>query len=64
MEAKFLEKTYRIIEDLPDVGYYILVFDVNGKNTHDFLQDSLEKAKEFCFEEFGIPIDSWTFVTH
>ena len=53
-------QTFEIIEDLPEVGFYLCVFDNNGKKTHDFLQDTLQMAKECAPKEFGVPRDSWT----
>ena len=40
-------------------GYYIYIYDNKGKNTHDYLQDTLEIAKRFTYKMFGVPIDSW-----
>ena len=58
--AKHNRKTFEIVEDNPDVGFYLYVYDTNCKNTHDHLQDTLEITKEFAFEEFGVPLNSWT----
>jgi hypothetical protein len=35
--------------------------DVEGCPHHqqDYLQDDVEMAKEFAFEDFGVPLDSW-----
>ena len=52
-------QVFEIIEDLPKVGFYLYVYDSNGKNTYDYLQDTLQMAKECALEEFGVPIDSW-----
>lgn len=51
--------TYRIEEDLPDVGWYLYRDDENGDNTHDYLQDNLEIAVSFAESEFGIPKENW-----
>lgn len=51
---------FEIVEDLPEVGFYMYAYDSNGKNTHDFLQDTLQMAKECALENFGVPLDSWT----
>lgn len=47
-----------VIEPDAGVGYYVYVFD-GARCTHDYLQDSLRQAKEFAFEEFGVPEDAW-----
>ena len=38
---------------------YVLWVYKDGKDTHDYLQDSLDKAKEFALSQFGVPLDSW-----
>ncbi len=49
-----------IIEHDKNVGFYLYVYDdATGKNTHDYLQDTLEIAKEQAFEDFGVHLDSW-----
>jgi len=48
-----------IVEDLPEVGFYLYVFDENDKCIEDYLQDSLEESKLFAKDEFGVPIESW-----
>jgi hypothetical protein len=54
----------QILRNLTDqkdeYGFYLYVYDgITGFNTHDYLQDTLEIAKEQAFEEFGVPLDSW-----
>lgn len=41
-------------------GFYLYVYDEKGNNTHDFMQDSLHWAQHNAFEDFGVPMDSWT----
>lgn len=53
-------KRYLIKEDLPDVGFYLFVYDKSGKCTHDYLQDTLEVAKYHALSEFGVPIATWS----
>lgn len=61
-----------IIEYDENVGYYIYLYEnstyferdsrsAEGCPHHqdDYLQDTLEIAKEFSYEEFGVPMDSW-----
>ena len=40
------------------VGFYLYIFD-NNKCTHDYLQDTLEIAKEFAWKKYGIPKNDW-----
>lgn len=56
---------YLEIEHDPAVGYYIYVWERNrqGKGLYDYLQDSLEIAKRFAFQRFGVPLDAWREVT-
>ena len=51
-------RRFVIEEDLPAVGWYLYVF-LDGKCVNDYLQDTLDKAKEFAFEEFGISAIGW-----
>ena len=39
--------------------YMVYANDKNGFNTHDYAQDSLERAKRCAFKQFGVPMDSW-----
>lgn len=59
LTAKHNKQTFEIDEDLPGVGFNVYAYDSNGKNTHDYLQDTLEMAKKCALEEFGVPLDSW-----
>lgn len=54
----FKNRIYIIEEDLEDIGAYLYIFEKN-KCVSDFLQDNLEACKEYAFEEFNIPINSW-----
>lgn len=61
------------IEDEGDVGFYLYVYehpeffeedmagDQSGCPSHqqDYLQDTLDLAKEQALEDFGVPLDSW-----
>ena len=58
--AKHKDRTFVIKEDLPDIGFNLYVYNSENKCTHDYLQDTLQLTREFAFEEFGVPIDSWT----
>ncbi len=52
-------RRFEIVEDLPEIGFYVYIYNENGENTHDYLQDTLEMAKEFAYEDFAVPLDSW-----
>lgn len=58
LEAFHNGKKYLIAEDLPQVGWYLYLFDKNGNNTHDYLQDTEQIAKEQAYEDFGVPIEN------
>ncbi len=58
----FKEFTLIIEEDLPDVGFYLLVFKDN-KCIFDDLQNDIRTCKRVAFEEFGVPIDLWNEVS-
>ena len=57
--AEHNNKRFEIIEDLPEVGFYLLVFDNQNNCLFDFLQDTEKMAKEFALEKFQVPINSW-----
>jgi hypothetical protein len=57
--AKYNKQIFEIIEDLPEVGFYIYVYDSDGNNTHDYLQVDLESAKRFALEAFAVPLEAW-----
>ena len=51
-------REFKIVADKPDIGFYLYVFE--GKRcTHDYLQETEEKAKECAKELFGVPLASW-----
>jgi len=58
--ATYKDQRFEIVEDLPEVGFYLYVYDKYNNCIADFLQNSEIIAKEFAFEEFNIPIDSWS----
>ena len=60
-EAKYNGKIFRIEEDLPGVGAYLLILE-NGKIKADYLQDSIEICKRHAAESFNVPIKSWVFI--
>jgi hypothetical protein len=48
---------FEIEQDI--VGFYLRLFDINGTNIADYLQDSLNNAKAQAKEEYGVPYDAW-----
>ncbi len=46
-------------------GCYIFLYDKDEDCSckHDYLQDDLEIAKEFCKEEYGINYDDWVKIS-
>lgn len=40
------------------VGFYLYVFE-GDKCIHDYLQDTLETAMEYAWEDFGVQRDAW-----
>ena len=54
-----MKKIRIIIEEDPEVGYYIFGFDdINNELLYDYLQDDIKMAKLCAKEEF-LFIDSW-----
>lgn len=51
-------REFKIVADKPDIGFYLYVFE-EKKCTHDYLQDTEEKAKECAKELFGVPMSGW-----
>ena len=41
------------------VRYYRVERYDRERNTHDYLQDSLEIAKECALDEWGVPLNAW-----
>lgn len=60
IKAKFNNLTFEIVEDKPEVGFYLYVYDNQNKCIKDYLQDTEQMTKEFAFEEFSVPLNSWT----
>jgi hypothetical protein len=50
------------IEQDSSAGFYLYVFD-GQRCTHDYLQDTLDHAKKFALDEFGVPYDAWSEAT-
>jgi hypothetical protein len=58
--AKYNNLTFEIVEDKPEVGFYLYVYDNQNKCIKDYLQDTEQMIKELAFEKFSVPLDSWT----
>ena len=52
-------RSFKIVADRPEIGWYLYVFE-GTKCTHDYLQDTEEKAKECARDLFCVPMISWT----
>ena len=57
-KAEYEGKTFVMVQDLPSVGWYLYVYE-NGKNIHDFLQDTKEIAMSQAQNDFGVPLNNW-----
>lgn len=58
--AKQNKLRFEIEEDLPEIGWYLYVFDDNSTCINDYLQDSKQSAMDFALEEFDVPLNSWS----
>ncbi len=56
--AEHNQLTYKIEEDIPEVGAYLYVFN-NNSCVNDFLQNTIQDCKNFALDEFGVPLDKW-----
>ncbi len=59
-EYKIDDKYYEISEDLPEVGWYLKVYDRGMNCIFDHLQNDFKTIIDFAFEEYGIPRNRWT----
>jgi hypothetical protein len=51
-------REFIIEQDLPDVGYYLYVYE-NGKCIKDYLQNNLPKIMKQAEELYGIKSEMW-----
>jgi hypothetical protein len=58
LQAEHADRRFRIVHDTA-AGFYLYVYD-GARCTHDYLQDTLDDAREFAREEFGVPVQSWS----
>jgi len=61
-EAYIGKQRFILEEDLPEVGWYIYVFDNNGNCIGDHLQDNYDMAIAFTSEEYKIDKDNWRLI--
>jgi hypothetical protein len=47
-----------IVED-KNAGFYLYIYDDSGKCIADYLQDSLQFAKEQAAEDYDLDVNSW-----
>ncbi len=58
-EATWNNNRFQIVEDLPEVGWYLYVYDKDERCLADHLQNDLPTIIEFAEEEYGIPQSEW-----
>ena len=63
MELKTLEAIYngrrfRIEEDFPKVGFYLLIYQ-NERCVRDDLHNSVKDCMEIAMEDYGVPLINW-----
>ena len=61
-EFKRSNRRFLIEEDLPEVGWYLYVFDESGKCVADQLQDSIDIIMEIAKDNYNIPKESWRLI--
>lgn len=50
-----------VISHAQQVGFYVYVYK-RDRMLYDYLQDTLEQAKEFALQKFQVPVNSWTSI--
>ena len=58
--SQYNSLTLEIIEDNLEIGFYLYIYNDKNICIADYLQDNEQATKEFAFEEYGVPISSWT----
>lgn len=51
-----------IIKHDESVGYYLYIYNAHNQCIADYLQDTLEHAKEQAEEEYRLMTDQWTLI--
>jgi len=49
---------FEIVEDNPEVGFYLYVYD-GDRCIADYLQNDEETCKQVAFEEYGVETSCW-----
>jgi hypothetical protein len=57
-DSEFLRPRHYEIKKDSTVGFYLYVFE-GDKCVRDHLQDTIEIAIEYAFQEYGVPKDVW-----
>ncbi len=57
-EISFPKPLRFLIDHDENVGYYLYVYE-GEKDIYDYLQDTLQFAKEQALEQFGVPLSAW-----
>jgi hypothetical protein len=52
-------RRFEIASDGSPVGFYLFVYE-GALCTHDYVQDTIESAKELALEQFGVPLEGWS----
>ena len=56
--SEYLKSRHYEIKHEPSVGFYLYVFE-GDKCIRDHLQDTLEIAMEYAWEDYGVPKNAW-----
>jgi hypothetical protein len=59
LQCKYKDNFFEIVEDLPNVGWYLRIFNKDMKCIADHLQNDFDSVTDFAFEEYGISKNSW-----
>lgn len=49
---------FEIVEDNPDVGFYLYVYE-GDRCIADYLQNDEERCKQFAYKEYGVQPSLW-----
>jgi len=60
LECKLDENHFKIMEDLPSIGWYLYVYDKTDKCIADHLQEDLKAVVNFAYQVYQIPKNIWT----
>lgn len=59
LKAKHKGLEFEIVEDNPDVGVYLNIYE-NGKCFRDDLQNDIATCMNIAFRDYGVPKDLWS----